>query len=483
MLTDNEILTGIEFYKNFIQANEANCLDNAVLKGFYHQLQSLEDLSYEIKHNTDISIKAKEALVDYLTNENLSFIDKNDELEPIISWDGIDSIDVAIDVLRDYKISEYITIELEKNKDIHNRDNKLEYYTLFQNLFNSSEAFKEVCVKSRFNEVELDTVFINYGFDKYKNIIKYIPEDRKLIHAKDEAFNSSKHLTINKMEEKQTKKTVTGYIASISDVKKFDSGKEVINLSIGTNQKDDKGQTVFVNASVWFDPSKKGQDSSSFKFSKGNNVEVKGVDSIYKEKPVFTVFPSDVKLLENKKSETITVKGNIANDLKNSLVGDNKVTSFSLAVQKEGADKPDFVNVYGWEKNKDGVVNKDLYELSTGKKGDFVELSGYYKPNNYTDNNGKNVERNDLIITSYKTISSSLSRNSSQEIKDTYLINSLNSGNFKEVEVALKSGANLDLAKKHDITKHSEKQQKAINDVISRYELSLEKKNSKGLKM
>ncbi len=306
------------------------------------------------------------------------------------------------------------------------------------------------------------------------------------VNATGEALKEPKHLTNKTMENKneqtkQEKVSIEGFVASISDSKKFDSGKEVINVSIGSKTGE---ETTYKNVQVWND-STKNANFNLGEIKKGDQVKITGYPGEYKEKEFISVTNvKDIEKLDKQQTTKVTesVVGNLTIDPKKQAVGENNVYSFSVGINKEG-EETKFVNVNAWEKDNKNNVNKDLYELSTAKQGDLVEVKGYYKENEYKNKEGETKKDNVFIATSYNTISSQLSRKATIEEKNEYLNNAIKGGNFKEVDVALKAGADIKLAKDSDLSSLSEKQQSAIKDVISRNELFAEKKNTNNVKM
>jgi single-stranded DNA-binding protein len=511
-LTRNLIQQNVDFYIGFTQHAYNNSLDVPQNVQIQNELERLKGLSFEVHNNTELFTKIAEVFEEDFKLQNLY----EEDGETFTSK----SMEKALDLYCDYKLEDYINTEVNENINVANEmihngidtknDELIEqgrillnpnggFKTHYENFNNSTiSVFRELCIKSRLEPgVILEKIKINEftNFETFSELyVPYVRRDNsqtvytiKSHHneytAKGEALNEPKHLTNKKtMENTSTKQKATyeGYVASISEPKKLDSGKEIVTVTIGSSNPE--GTKEYKTAQLWFDE-KSTVKSTELPFKKGDTIKVSGMESttVGKDEKQYTSLAANIKDLakiEKNKTESLTIKGNVVNDPTSKSVGENKVTSFSIAINKEGEEKPEFVKVSAWDKNQKGEINKDLYSLSTAKKGDFVELTGFVKPNEYTNDKGEKVVSNDFVATGIKTISTSLARNASVEQKNEYLLKAVQSGNFKEVDVALKAGADIKLAKTYDLSSLTEKQQKAITDIISKAELGEKKNNS-----
>lgn len=70
-----------------------------------------------------------------------------------------------------------------------------------------------------------------------------------------------------------------------------------------------------------------------------------------------------------------------------------KVTSFSIAVN-EGKDKTEFINCQAWEKTAELVCQYS-------KKGDRLSLSGRLQTTKYTDSNGIEKYKTEVVVNQF----------------------------------------------------------------------------------
>lgn len=103
-------------------------------------------------------------------------------------------------------------------------------------------------------------------------------------------------------------------------------------------------------------------------------------DSIAEKAKTKTEFiATDMASPQSKKEQTenvkqrATLKGNLGQDpVFIKVEGEKRVAAFSIAIKKDGNDTPHWQQVQVW---KEGIEKNKIVDL---KKGDFVELKGYY---------------------------------------------------------------------------------------------------------
>jgi single-stranded DNA-binding protein len=155
--------------------------------------------------------------------------------------------------------------------------------------------------------------------------------------------------------------------------------------------------TAWHNVQLWEDKFPKNIKD----IKKGDLVELKGNTRTFETKAgegkTKTEFvATQVASHQAKKAQTenvkerVTLKGNLGQDPVVRKTPDNKtVAGFSIAIKKDGSDKPNWQQVQVWneaiEKNK----------ITNLKKGDFVELKGYYGKEYQ---NSKQETKQDLVL-------------------------------------------------------------------------------------
>jgi len=293
------------------------------------------------------------------------------------------------------------------------------------------------------------------------------------------------------MEQTNERLTQRGYLSSEVATKDLEGGKKIANFAINTAKKGEEANYVYVQA--WDENADKVKN-----LKKGELVEVTGKFNTYKENTNFVI--NDVKKVDL--TETLSFKGNLTKDAATKEVGDDKkkITNFTIA-HKDGDDKTLFLKCNAWHES----LKKYNSPADLLKQGDFIEVKGYYSkeyaaydnvPEDKkhllkelkTNENAKvelkpyEVMTKDLVVTELSVISHQLKRSATPEQKDNHLVEAVTSGNYKEVEIALKSGADKNAIKPEHLGKLSEKQKKAVTDVISKFDINAEKKNN-GMKL
>lgn len=207
------------------------------------------------------------------------------------------------------------------------------------------------------------------------------------IKSISEFTNKSTNQNQTIMQQKATNEDSTKKIESLkgrlgSDIEfkdvttKAGEAKKVAAFSVAENSKDK--ETVWHNVQMWEEKFPKNiQD-----IKKGDLVELKGYNKAFETKAGETkteFIATEVVSHEVKKKEAetvkerVTLKGNLGQDPVMTKVGDDKtVAAFSIAVKKDGSDTPNWQQVQVWN---EGIEKNKITDL---KKGDFVELKGYY---------------------------------------------------------------------------------------------------------
>ncbi len=280
---------------------------------------------------------------------------------------------------------------------------------------------------------------------------------------------------------KQEPLTCKGYLGNDPEVKTLDGGKQVANFVINTAAKEEN--PVWQKVQIWEENIKKSEglkkgDLIELSGNYGKEYELKQGDHAGEFRKDFVA--KDITKLSADK-ETLTFKGNLVDNSVTKELGEpkTKVSTFSIGYSED--DKSKYVNCQAWNNSVKYNTPVDLL-----KKGDFVEVSGHLGKE-YTLQNGehKGETRRDLIVTECKVISHQMKRSANQEEKDGHLVEAVKTGNYKEVGIALQSGADKKAIKPEHFSGLSEKQTKAVNDVVTKHELKQEqgeKKNS-GIKM
>ena len=295
-------------------------------------------------------------------------------------------------------------------------------------------------------------------------------------------MKSQEQEVVQEQKVKQEPLTCKGYLGNDPEVKTLDGGKQVANFSINTAAKGEN--PVWQKVQVWEENIQKTEG-----LKKGDLIELSGnygKEYELKQGAHAGEFRKDFVAKDVKKvsaeRETLTFKGNLVDDSVTKEIGEPKVkvSTFSIGYN-DGEDKSKYVNCQAWHNSVS--YNTPVDHL---KKGDFVELSGYLGKE-YTLNKGahEGEKRRDLVVTECKVISHQLKRSASQEEKNGHLVEAVRAGNYKEVGIALKSGADKNAIKPEHYKGLSEKQNKAITDVIAKQDLKQEqgeKKNS-GIKI
>lgn len=160
--------------------------------------------------------------------------------------------------------------------------------------------------------------------------------------------------------------------------------KKVATFSLADNSKGK--DPVWHNVQIWEDKFPK----NIKEIKKGDLIELKGYNKTFETKAgegktktefvatdVVSHQAKSAKAAKAAKAENVkerhTLKGNLGQDPVITKVGDDKtVAAFSIAVKKDGSDQPHWQQVQVWN---DGIEKNKISEL---KKGDFVELKGYY---------------------------------------------------------------------------------------------------------
>lgn len=192
-------------------------------------------------------------------------------------------------------------------------------------------------------------------------------------------------MTNKATQDESTKKTETlkgrlGSEIEFNDVKLKGSTevKKVVTFSLADNSKGK--EPVWHNVQIWEDKFPK----NIKEIKKGDLVELKGYNKTFetkagegKTKTEFVATDVISHQAKSAKTENVkerhTLKGNLGQDPVVSRVGDDKrVAAFSIAIKKDGSDKPQWQQVQVWN---EGIEKNKISDL---KKGDFVELKGYY---------------------------------------------------------------------------------------------------------
>ena len=194
------------------------------------------------------------------------------------------------------------------------------------------------------------------------------------------------------MEQKETKDDSTKKIESLkgrlgSDIefndvkiKGSETTKKVATFSVADNSKGEKPE--WHNVQMWEEKFPKNITD----IKKGDMVELKGYNKSFDvkagegEKKTKTEFvATEVVSHQAKKAqsestkERVTLKGNLGQEPVITKVKDDKtVAAFSIAVKQEGSDKPNWQQVQVWN---EAIEKNKITDL---KKGDFVEMKGYY---------------------------------------------------------------------------------------------------------
>jgi single-stranded DNA-binding protein len=181
--------------------------------------------------------------------------------------------------------------------------------------------------------------------------------------------------------------------------------KKVATFSVADNSKGK--EPVWHNVQMWEDKFPKiFQD-----IKKGDLVELKGYNKSFQvsaiENKTKTEFVATEILSHQAKKdsaaavkEIVSIKGNLGQDpIITKTINDKTVAAFSIAVKTEGSDKPNWQQVQVW--NEAIEMNK----ISELKKGDFVQLKGYYG-NEYQNKMGETKQ--DFVLEESKVLKKNL---------------------------------------------------------------------------
>jgi len=185
---------------------------------------------------------------------------------------------------------------------------------------------------------------------------------------------------------------------------KIKSGTGTIKVALFTVDANITGkEAVWYNVQLWED----NFPENIKEIHRGDYIELNGLSKTYKNESgeKLTEFVADAVVFHQakksqaeiiKEKERITLKGNLGqNPVFTNLKGDKTVSAFSIAVKKEGIEKPDWQQVQVWN---EGIEKNKIADL---KKGDFVEIRGYLG-NEYQN---KNQEiKQDLILEECKVL-------------------------------------------------------------------------------
>lgn len=180
--------------------------------------------------------------------------------------------------------------------------------------------------------------------------------------------------------------------------------KKVGTFSVADNSKGK--DPVWHNVQMWEDKFPKNIKD----IKKGDLVELKGYNKSFQVKAVEAKTKTEFVVTEvlshqakKEKAETVkekvTLKGNLGQDPIITKVKDDKIVAgFSIAVKKDGSEKPQWQQVQVWN---EGIEKNKIANL---KKGDFVELKGYYGK----EYQNKNQEtKQDLVLEECKVLAES----------------------------------------------------------------------------
>lgn len=188
-----------------------------------------------------------------------------------------------------------------------------------------------------------------------------------------------------KSKEESEKKIVmlSGRLGQDSTTKKVQTEKgekQVATFSIADNS--DKNSVKWNNVQLW------DKQIPKEPLKKGDLVELQGYyksfDTAKGQKEEFVATKVISHKLKEEKAQTEkkveTIKGNLGQNPEFKKVGDKNVAAFSIGYKSEN-DKTTWQNIQAWEES---IEKNKVYAL---KKGDFVELKGYFGKEYQTKNN------------------------------------------------------------------------------------------------
>lgn len=113
------------------------------------------------------------------------------------------------------------------------------------------------------------------------------------------------------------------------------------------------------------------------------------------------------------KKSNFTVSGFVGRDAEIRQFTNNSVARYPICIKRteKNGDKEEkvsaFLNIESWRNNSE-VADFDIL-----KKGNLVELEGFFKPDEWTDNEGVKHNRVILVATSFKVVP----KNESKEVE------------------------------------------------------------------
>ena len=101
-------------------------------------------------------------------------------------------------------------------------------------------------------------------------------------------------------------------------------------------------------------------------------------------------------LKKEKNMNQVSLTGNLVRDIETKVVGEKKVVSNCVAVNRErknanGEYESDFINIVVWEKQAE-------YLESKAHKGDRVELTGRLQVRSYKNKDGADVKATEVVV-------------------------------------------------------------------------------------
>lgn len=262
-------------------------------------------------------------------------------------------------------------------------------------------------IQSRSGDINMFKYALNTSDSNAGSFLKY--QIKSISEFTNKSINQNQTIMATKVtQEESNKKTETlkgrlGSEIEFNDVKLKGSAevKKVATFSLADNSKGK--EPVWHNVQLWEDKFPKNIKD----IKKGDLVELKGYTKTFetkagegKTKTEFVATDVASHQVKNAKTENVkerhTLKGNLGQDPVISKVGEDKrVAAFSIAVKKDGSDKPEWQQVQVWN---EGIEKNKISDL---KKGDFVELKGYYGKEYQ---NKQNETKQDFVLEESKVL-------------------------------------------------------------------------------